>query len=169
MPAMIFAGLPASGKSTLAAAVARSLPAHILNKDLIRAATFEPTQVAYTSAQDALVQDWMLTAAASLWATQPDLWILFDGRTYSKAAHRLQIEHFCAAHNQRLLQILCHCSEASARERLTQPHPAKNRNWALWQRVRDSFEPLAAPDAVINTDDPIEHGLATVLTLSAAA
>ena len=63
----------------------------VLNKDQIRLAIFGPDQVAYSAAQDDLIQTFMLDAAHSLWATHPNLWIVFDGRTYSHSYQRAQV------------------------------------------------------------------------------
>ena len=42
---VIMAGLPGTGKSTLAQALAQRLPGAVLDKDAIRAALFEPAHV----------------------------------------------------------------------------------------------------------------------------
>ena len=49
---VIMAGLPGSGKSTVARALAERLPATVLDKDVIRAALFAPAHVEYSRVQD---------------------------------------------------------------------------------------------------------------------
>ena len=49
---VIMAGLPGTGKSTLARRLAQRLPGAVLDKDVIRAALFEPVHVEYSLAQD---------------------------------------------------------------------------------------------------------------------
>ena len=154
------AGLPGSGKTTLAQALAAHLKGHVLNKDQIRLAIFGPNQVAYSTTQDDLLQNFMLDAALSLWTEQPDLWIVFDGRTYSRAYQRAQVQ----TRVPELKIILCTASEASIRSRLLNPHPAANRNWHLYLKVRDSFEPLTEPHCTINTDLAPELSLQQALT-----
>ena len=159
------AGLPGSGKTTLGQALASHLKGHVLNKDQIRLAIFGPNQVAYSTAQDDLIQTFMLEAAHSLWATHPKLWIVFDGRTYSRSYQRAQV-------NEKILNlkiILCTAYESSIRTRLLYPHPAANRDWALYLKVRESFEPIIEPHCVINTDQPPRLSLKQALTYLTAA
>ena len=154
------AGLPGSGKTTLAQALASHLKGHVLNKDQIRLAIFGPNQVAYSTAQDDLIQSFMLDAAHSLWATHPKLWIVFDGRTYSRSYQRAQVREKIS----NLKIILCTASESSIRTRLLDPHPAANRDWALYLKVRESFEPIIEPHCVINTDQALGLSLKQALT-----
>ncbi|MBM3759516.1 MAG: AAA family ATPase [Acidobacteria bacterium] len=156
MPAVILAGLPGTGKSTLAAALAERLNGHVLNKDVIRHAIFGPAQVHYSSDQDDLIQQFMVAAAAFLWQTNPNLWILFDGRTFSKAAHRKAIP----PHHT----ILCTAPESSIRERLMQPHLAANRTWQLYEQVREQFEPIVEPHLILDTSRPLHANLELALS-----
>jgi len=161
MPAVLLAGPPGSGKSTLAQALAIHFTGHVLNKDTIREAIFGPTQVAYTIEQDDLVHDFMIVAAQSLWQTNPSLWIFFDGRAYSKAYQRNRVP----AHHT----ILCSASDETIRRRLLKSHPAKNRTWALYQIIRDNFDPLVEPHLTINTDQPLSEYLEQAITYLTAA
>ena len=65
---VIMAGLPGTGKSTLARALAQRLPGAVLDKDAIRAALFQPAYVEYSPAQDDFCQEIMLQTAAYLLA-----------------------------------------------------------------------------------------------------
>ena len=42
-------------------------------------------------------------------------------------------------------------------------HVAANRNWELYQRLKEEFEPIEMPHAVIDTEKPIEHSVAEAL------
>lgn len=165
MPAVLMAGLPGSGKTTLAQSLATQLKGHVLNKDQIRLAIFGPNQVAYTASQDDLIQTFMLDAADSLWAADPMLWILFDGRTYSRACQRDQVRERIP----NLKILFCTAGESSIRKRLLEPHPAANRNWALYLKVRDNFEPISEPHCIINTDITPDLSLQQALTYLTAA
>ena len=161
MPAVLLAGPPGSGKSTLAQTLATHFSGHVLNKDTIREAIFGPNQVAYTVEQDDLVHDFMIAAAQSLWQSNPNLWIFFDGRAYSRAYQRHRVPtHYT---------ILCCASDETIRRRLLKPHPAKNRTWALYETIRDNFEPLTEPHLTINTDQPLSQYLQQAITYLTAA
>jgi predicted kinase len=161
MPAVLLAGPPGSGKSTLAQALATHFSGHVLNKDTIREAIFGPSQVAYTVEQDDLVHDFMIAAAQSLWLSNPNLWIFFDGRAFSRAYQRNRVP----AHHT----ILCSASDETIRRRLLQPHTARNRTWALYQKIRDNFEPITGPHLTINTDSPVSQYLPQAITYLTAA
>jgi adenylylsulfate kinase len=164
MPAVLLAGLPGSGKSVMASQLAQRLGGHVLNKDLVREAMFGPDRVAYSVEQDDLVHAWMLDAARSLWEKDPELWLMFDGRAYSRAYQREQVLSACQQQGQRLVQVYCHCSEETARKRMARPHLAKNRNWDLWLKLRREFEPIENPDITVDSDEPLANGLEQVLT-----
>ena len=60
------AGLPASGKSTVARLLATRLPAVLLDKDAVRGALFPSAEIDYSTAQDDLCVDVMLQVAGHL-------------------------------------------------------------------------------------------------------
>jgi cytidylate kinase len=68
---LIFAGLPGTGKSTLARALAPRLNATILDKDLVREAMFGPDRITFTTEQDDVVIDTMLRSAADIIRENP--------------------------------------------------------------------------------------------------
>jgi adenylylsulfate kinase len=149
VPRVLMAGLPGTGKSTLAAALAEPLGGLILNKDSIREAVFGPRFVEYSAAQDGFVLELMLHAAEWVESRNPAAWIFFDGRTFSRRRQREQV--------MAEKVILCHCPEETARRRLAEPggHPARNRDFALYQRVREQFEPIEGPYWAADTTLPI--------------
>ena len=63
-----------------------------------------------------------------------------------------------------LLFIECVCSDETARRRLAADaasgvHPARNRDDALYRRVKDLFEPITEPKIVVDTDRALEDYL----------
>lgn len=171
---ILLAGLPGTGKSTLAQALAPRLSAAILNKDALRAALFEPPHIEYSSVQDDFCQDLMLRAAAWLLAKNSATHILLDGRTFSREYQRQSVFEFCDRVGVRCAVIECICPEATATRRIEEAavrgtHPATNRTPALYRQVRDLWEPIASPKCIVDTeanlDMCVEHALAYLNSL----
>ncbi len=154
------AGLPGTGKTTLARQLAERTGGTVLGKDEIRASIFPSAEIEYSTAQDDSVMAVMIQAARVLLTKEPALHVFFDGRTFSR---RYQIERVLDTTRelgQPFRIIECVCSDESARRRLEdQPdpgHPAKNRTFALYQEVKGYFEPITYPKTTICTDEPID-------------
>jgi adenylylsulfate kinase len=165
---VILAGLPATGKSTLARALAGRLDAATLDKDRIRCAIFGDAFTDYTREQDNLVMRAMLEAAASLTARGRPAFIVFDGRTFARNA---QLDAVIGAAKEagaawRILHLSC--SDQTAEERLErldrvepgeERHPARNRNLALYRRLQQDFQPIPHAKLEIDTTLGIETQL----------
>jgi predicted kinase len=155
---ILMAGLPGTGKSTLARASAEITLGAILSKDQIRAALFSLEDIEYSTAQDDFCMEVMLGAARILLQKNPDRKIFLDGRTFS---HRYQIDRVVEFANelaQPWIILECTCSEDSARRRLDLDpnHPALNRDFSLYLKVKSSFEPITHPKTAIDTDQPLD-------------
>ena len=166
---VILAGLPGSGKSTLARALAGRVGGAVLDKDVIRRALFaSPDDIDYTAEQDDFVMDVMLQAAKYLIGKNPARVVFLDGRTFSRNYQRRRAIDFAVGLGMGWKLIECRCSDANARARLiederTGTHPAGNRTWNLYERVRASFEAIPEPKIVIDTDEPLEDCVAAAL------
>lgn len=158
---VLMAGLPGTGKTTLARELARRTRGALLSKDEIRAALFSPEDIEYSVRQDDFVMEVMLDAARFLLQTIPARKIFLDGRPFSR---RYQIDRVLALARE-LAQpwtiIECTCSDESARRRLDlEPdpsHPAQNRSFALYLEMKAGFEPVTYPKITINTDQSLER------------
>lgn len=112
---VLMAGLPGSGKSTIARALAERTAGRVLSKDEIRHAIFLPAEIEYSSRQDDYCMQVMLETAGYLLARDPHRVIFLDGRPFSR---RYQIENVITAADslQQPWRILeCVCSEETAR------------------------------------------------------
>jgi predicted kinase len=161
---VLMAGLPGSGKSTLARALAAPTEGVVLGKDEIRSALFPAEEIEYSTEQDDFCQRVMLETAEYLLRKNPQRFVFLDGRTFSR---RYQIDRVlaCAGALAQPWRILeCTCSEESARQRLeeqarAEEHPAGNRDYALYLRVKAAFEPIVLPKTTIDTDQPLDECL----------
>ncbi len=156
---ILMAGLPGTGKSTLAQALAQHLDAATLSKDDIRHALFAPQDIEYSTKQDDFVMQLMLKAATWLLQKNPARVIILDGRTFSR---RYQIDEVIKAanHLKQLWRIIeCTCSEELARARIesqASEHPADNRTFDHYCEVESRFEPITLPKTTIDTSQPVE-------------
>ncbi|HTT24419.1 MAG TPA: AAA family ATPase [Candidatus Sulfotelmatobacter sp.] len=162
------AGLPGTGKSTLARELAMRTSGRVLGKDEFRHALFTPEEIEYSTRQDDFCQGLMLQAAGYLSARDPAKLIFLDGRPFSR---RYQIENVLSAADSlyqswRILE--CVCSDETVRQRLEadanrDKHPAGNRDYSLYLQVRSRFEEILAPKTLIDTDQPLEDCLERAL------
>jgi predicted kinase len=158
---VLMAGLPGSGKTTLARELAARTSGRVLSKDEIRHAVFSPEEIEYSSRQDDFCLQVMLETAGYLLRRNPQRLILLDGRPFSR---RYQIENVLAAAtslHQGLRILECSCAEGTAKRRLevdgaSNAHAAGNRNLGLYLEVKSRFEAITLPKTVIDTDQPVE-------------
>jgi predicted kinase len=165
---VLMAGLPGSGKTTLARELATKTAGRILGKDEFRHAIFLPEEIEYSSHQDDFCQELMLKTAAYILSRDSKRIVFLDGRTFSQ---RYQIENAikaagCLRQPWRILE--CVCSEETAKRRLAtdvenNAHPAGNRNYELYREVKSRFEAIVQPKTVIDTDHPLESCVANAL------
>jgi adenylylsulfate kinase len=153
---IVLAGLPGTGKSTLALRLAARLPAAILDKDRIRAGLCPPDDVTYTADQDDFVMDVAYRTAEYLLRTEPDRAVTLDGRTFSKADQVADLLGWAARIGVPWKVIECACADAVAEERLTRDaaghrHSATNRTAELYQSLKAQSDPLLLARLVIDT------------------
>lgn len=155
------AGLPGTGKTTLALELARHVGGRVLSKDELRHALFLPDEIEYSTRQDDFCQEGMLQTAGYLLSRGPKRVIFLDGRPFSR---RYQIDNVLAAAaslHQPWLILECVCSDETARRRIEADasrggHPAGNRDYALYAAVKDRFEEILHPKTVIDMDQPLD-------------
>ena len=159
---VLMAGLPGTGKTTLARELARRANGRVLSKDEFRHSLFTPEEIEYSSRQDDFVLQIMLQTAGYLLDRDPARRIFLDGRPFSR---RYQIENVIAAADslhQPWKILECVCSDEIARQRLESDagsgaHPAGNRDFQLYLEVKARFEAISFPKIVIDTGDSLEN------------
>jgi predicted kinase len=158
---VMIAGLPGTGKSTLARALAQRLPGTVLDKDSIRGSLFEPAYVEYSLSQDDFCGEIMLQTAAYLLTKHAQLHVLLDGRTFSRRYQRDRVIEFSSQVGTTWAMLECVCSEATALKRIAEAvgansHIAANRTPELYREIRMAWESIDHPKLVIDTDENLE-------------
>ncbi len=158
------AGLPGTGKSSLATELARQLASRalLLDKDRIRHALFGPEHTLYTRVQDDFCVVTMFRTAAWHLRRTPGSVVIFDGRTCSHAYQVDQVRRFAARIRQPLRLIECVCADATAEQRLHADivlgtHPAANRDVALYRRLQAHADPIPNPKLRLDTTEPLRE------------
>lgn len=150
---VVMAGLPGTGKSTLARALAEEAGGVVLNKDVLRADLFPDGLVEYSVEQDDFVQGLMEQTAEFLLIRHPALTVFFDGRTFSRAYQIKRAIETAERLNTPWRIIECVCPERVARRRIERArrHPAKNRTFELYRKIRDEFEAIEYAKLTVDT------------------
>jgi predicted kinase len=159
---VLMAGLPGTGKTTLAHELAARTSGRVLSKDQIRGAVFLKEEIEYSSRQDDLCVEMILDVAAHLLECDPSRVIFLDGRPFSR---RYQIDNVltkASALHQPCRLLECVCSEKTAMRRVEQDaaagiHGAGNRDYQLYLAVKARFEAIVLPKTIIDTDQPLEN------------
>lgn len=161
---VLMAGLPATGKTTLAEALAERAGGLVLNKDRIREAMFPGKWTDYTTAQDEVAMNAVYSAARYLLLHQKPCFLYLDGRTYR---NRQQIDPAIALAEEigcswKILHLIC--DRKTAEKRLSSGmHLAKNRDYAMYLRLEKNFEPIERPAFVVDTTLPFQQCLESSL------
>jgi predicted kinase len=162
---VLLAGLPGTGKSTLARKLQEKLGGVVLDKDRVREALFPGTMTDYSREQDDLCMQAILEAAIYLSQRNRAPYIFLDGRTFSR---RQQIEDVLRIAQQFGVAwriVLLQCAEGVVMERLGKSaaeHPAGNRNFALYQQLKTSFEAITYPRLDVDTTKGVDGAIEDV-------
>jgi len=168
------AGLPATGKTTIAHQLAPALPSSgiILNKDRIRAALFPVAEIEYSETQDDFCVGIMYQVAEYIHRKDRNRYVILDGRTFSKRYQVVALLDIAAKFGVPLRIIECTCSDQVAKQRLenkaAQEHHAANRNFELYLSLKEQAQPIEGPKIVLKTDqncleDNVQMALSYVL------
>lgn len=150
------AGLPGTGKSTLADRLAEALGGVVLGKDVVRSALFPSPVLDYSREQDDLTMRAIYSAVGYIHRAFPGRPVILDGRTFSRA---YQIRDLLAAAEplgEPVRMIECTCADEIARSRLGRDyaagtHLAGNRSPDLYEVAKGRAEAITVPRLVLDT------------------
>ena len=151
---VVMAGLPGTGKTALAEALAEKLGAAVLDKDKLRAALIEPERIEYSQKQNDAVYELLLKGAIyNLRRGKP---VILDGRTFTRKYQVERVERFAAENDANLRIIECVCDEALALKRILADrekgtHLAVDRGPELYHRLKSEAEPIEVEHHVVDT------------------
>jgi predicted kinase len=157
---VLMAGLPGTGKTTLAHELAKFTGGRVIGKDEVRQALFLSEEIEYSSRQDDFCVQVMLQTAGELLQQDGNRVVFLDGRTFSRRFQIDNVVNAAASLHQGWRILECVCSQDLARQRLERQaalgtHPAGNRDFRLYLEVRSRFEAITLPKAVIDTEKPL--------------
>ena len=158
---VLMAGLPGTGKTTLARELAARTSGRVLSKDELRHALFSDDEIEYSSRQDDFCLQVMLETAGYLLQQDSNRIVFLDGRPFSRRYQIDNVVNAAASLHQSWCILECVCSEDVARQRLEQQamagkHPAGNRNFQLYLEVKSRFEAITLPKTVIDTGQSLQ-------------
>lgn len=179
---VVMMGLPASGKSTLARAVASRLGFVHLSTDVLRKTLAGRALEAHTARpfERGLYRPRMTERTYAALRRQGGAWVR-DGRsvvldgTFAQVRQRRMLVYLAHHLGVPLLPILCHADDAILVARLTArdrvPHVVSDARLALWPQLRQAFvEPVELPGLVtIDTTQAAADSVEQVVALIAAA
>jgi len=158
---VLMAGLPGTGKSTLARELAARTSGRVLSKDEIRHAIFLPEEIEYSSKQDDFCLQLMLETTGYLLSGNEARPVFLDGRPFSRRYQIDNVVNVAASLHQPWRILECVCSEETAQLRLARDaqagvHPAGNRDYQLYLEVKSRFEAITHAKTIIDTEQPLE-------------
>jgi predicted kinase len=144
---IIVFGLPGTGKSTFARALASQRASTHLNTDVIRSQAGLRGQ--YDAATKAKVYQLLFENTEQLIKEKKE--VILDGTFYT-AALRKPYQALAIQYQQPLIWIQTTASEATVRERVSKKRVFSEADFAVYQKVKAAFEPLEEEVLTLTTD-----------------
>jgi len=144
---VLIAGLPGTGKTTVAKAFARRSGAVHLNSDTLR---LELGLMGHYSPEDKeKVYATLLERART--ALLEGKQVVVDSTFFSEKV-RAPFQALAEACGVPLRWIEVKAAEQTLRQRLSRPRPDSEADFSVYEKIRDQFEPLPDNRLILNTD-----------------
>lgn len=142
---ILVAGLPASGKTTLADALATRLGAVRLNSDALRQNL--NLRGHYDAASKQMVYNAMLSSADNALRAGKDLVV---DSTFYKESLRQPWQNLASQTNADLILIEVTVADEDARRRLKIPRADSEATWNVYTALKEEWEPIMEPHLRLN-------------------
>jgi predicted kinase len=144
---ILIAGLPGTGKTTIARAFAARCGAVHLNSDALRR---ELGLMGHYSPEDKMrVYDMLLMRADE--ALKAGKIVVVDSTFYKKNI-REPFEHLAERNNVPLKWVEIQAGESVLRERLSKPRSDSEADYTVYEKIRDQQEPFPEERLVLNSE-----------------
>jgi predicted kinase len=144
---VIVCGLPGTGKTTFAAALAHTIHAIHLNTDRIRHAMGRQGQ--YSIALKSAIYDSLLLRSKEALLAKKN--IVLDGTFYKRKFRKAFIQLSNEMHTP-IHWIEITASDQSIRERVSKSRPYTEADYSVYQKVKSEFDPLPTERLVLDSD-----------------
>lgn len=157
---ILICGLPGTGKSTVANALARKIGATVLRTDEIRKKLFEEPR--YSEEEKELVYRVIFLIAEHLLKNRCN--VIIDG-TFYKRALRQQVYEIAEKTNSSIEVVECVTPEYLIKRRMEsgRKRALSDADYEVYKKIKDEFEPIERKHIVIDTSRPPEQNLAQLL------
>lgn len=152
-------GLPGTGKTTLARALAAELDYLHFNTDGVRRQLQKRDH--YSDADKAAVYEQLLDMIFK--ALESGQGVVADA-TFSRESHREKIRQIAAKAGAPLKWIQTTAAEAAVRTRVSEKRPDSQADFQVYQKIRAEFEPFRSQALEVKTDrQSLDTSLAQIL------
>ncbi len=149
---IIVCGLPGTGKSTIAASLAKRFSAELLSSDVIRKRTF--SKPVYSEDEKLTVYRKMAEEAEALLNQGRN--VVLDA-TFSRSDYLRLAEEAARNAGANYYMVLCSLSDAEVRKRLEQREKGpSDADFAIYLKLKAGFEPVKGDHLVIDASKPIQ-------------